>query len=69
MIGTRKTNEDGSYVCNVTETISFNDDGTKAYSDIVGNGTKNIMSTAADGTVTIEAHYFTYIKTPELLLR
>lgn len=65
LIGTRKTNEDGSYVCNVTETISFNDDGTKAYSDIVGNGTKNIMSTAADGTVTIEAHYFTYIKTPE----
>lgn len=65
LIGTRKTNEDKSYICTVIETVSFNDDGTEAYSDMVENGTKNILVTAEDGTVTIEAHYFTYTKTPE----
>lgn len=66
LIGTRKTNEDGSYVCTVIETVSFSDDGTKAYSNLVENGTRNIMSTASeDGTVTIEAHYFTYTKTSD----
>ena len=47
------------------ETVTFNPEGTEAYSNLIDNGNTNIMSTADDGTVTISAHYFTYTKTPE----
>lgn len=43
------------------ETVTFNTDGTKAYSDQIGGGTTNIMSTA-NGVTTITAKYFTYTK-------
>lgn len=43
------------------ETVTFNTDGTKAYSDQIGNGTTNIMSTV-NGVTTIAAKYFTYTK-------
>ena len=55
LIGTRK----GTY--EVLEEVTFNSDGTKAYSDILTPGT-NIMTTASDGSVKIEAYYFTYTK-------
>lgn len=47
----------------VMECVSFNEEGTKAYSDQIGED--NIMETSTDGTVTINAFYFTYTKTPE----
>lgn len=59
LIGTRKGTSE------ILETVTFNEDGTKAYSDKVENGEKNIMTTADDGTVIITAFYFTYTKTPE----
>ena len=43
------------------ETVTFNADGTAAYSDVLGE-TTNIMTTDTDGTVTIAAQYFTYTK-------
>lgn len=43
------------------ETVTFNADGTAAYSDQIGGGTTNIMSTA-NGVTTIAAKYFTYTK-------
>lgn len=43
------------------EKVTFNADGTAAYSDQIGNGTTNIMSTA-NGVTTIAAKYFTYTK-------
>lgn len=58
LIGTR------SGESNVLETVTFNDEGTKAYSDLINDGTENIMKVGTDGTVTITAHYFTYTKTP-----
>ena len=59
LIGTRKGTSD------TLETVTFSDDGTSAYSSEVDNSATNIMTTASDGTVIIEAHYFTYTKTPE----
>ena len=53
MIGTRKGTSPP------LETVTFNEAGTEAYSDKL-NG--NIMTTDADGNVTIEAQYFTYTK-------
>ena len=53
----------GTY--DVMEHVSFNEDGTEAYSDQIGEGKTNIMTTSDDGTVTINAFYFTYTKTPE----
>lgn len=44
----------------VLEKITFNEDGTAAYSDQLGG--ENIMTTAADGSVVIKAKYFTYTK-------
>lgn len=49
----------------VMEAVTFNTDGTEAYSDQADNGQTNIMTVASDGTVIIEAFYFTYMKTPE----
>ena len=46
----------------VIEEVRFNDDGTAAYSNRIDEGTRNIMSVAQDGTVVIEAEYFTYEK-------
>lgn len=43
------------------ETVTFNTDGTEAYSDQIGGGATNIMSTA-NGVTTIAAKYFTYTK-------
>ena len=62
LIGTRKTNADGTEVVDVLETITFNEDGTAAYSNLESG---NIMTIESDGTVIIEAFYFTYIGTPE----
>lgn len=59
LIGTRKGTSE------ILETVTFNDYGTEAHSDKVENGEKNIMTTTDDGTVIIEAFYFTYTKTPE----
>ena len=54
LIGTRKgTSQD-------IETVTFNADGTEAYSNLIDDGKTNILSTATDGTVTIAAYYFTY---------
>lgn len=57
LIGTRKgTSQD-------IETVTFNADGTEAYSNLVFNedgSKKNILDIAADGTITITAKYFTY---------
>lgn len=58
-IGTRKGTS------TVLETVTFNESGTEAYSNMIGEGETNILSTAADGTVTITGFYFTYTKTPE----
>ena len=58
MIGTRTGDS------NVLETVTFNADGTQAYSSVLGE-TKNIMTTEADGSVTIAAQYFTYTKDTE----
>lgn len=55
-IGTRKGTS------TTLETVSFNADGTQAYSSLIDNGATNIMTTAADGSVTIAAKYFTYTK-------
>lgn len=53
LIGTRKGTS------TILETVTFNNDGTEAYSDqFVGN----IMSTDTDGNVVIAAQYFTYTK-------
>lgn len=43
------------------ETVTFNEDGTEAYSNQIGGGKTNIMSTA-NGVTTIAAKYFTYTK-------
>ena len=43
------------------ETVTFNTDGTAAYSDQIDGGTTNIMSTV-NGVTTIAAKYFTYTK-------
>lgn len=59
LIGTRKGTSD------TLETVTFSDDGTSAYSSEVDHSATDIMTTAPDGTVIIEAHYFTYTKTPE----
>lgn len=54
-IGTRKgTSQD-------IEVVTFNADGTEAYSNVIGAGV-NIMTTTSDGTVVIAAKYFTYTK-------
>lgn len=42
------------------ETVTFSADGTQAFSDKLGGS--NIMTIGSDGTVTISALYFTYIK-------
>lgn len=55
LIGTRKGDS------TVMETVTFNKDGTQAYSSVLGE-TTNIMTTDADGMVTIAAQYFTYTK-------
>lgn len=55
LIGTR------TGISSTLETVSFNADGTQAYSSVLGE-TKNIMTTEADGSVTIAAQYFTYTK-------
>lgn len=47
------------------EVVTFNDEGTAAYSDQIGDGNTNIMTTGSDGTVVIEAFYFTYTKTKD----
>ena len=57
LIGTRK---DNTYT--VLETVTFNADGTEAYSS---EKEGNILSTSTDGTVTIDGFYFDYVKTPE----
>ena len=59
LIGTRKGTSE------TLETVTFNEDGTEAYSNLVENETKNILTTTEDGKVTIEAHYYTYTKTLE----
>lgn len=46
------------------EKVTFNQDGTEAYSTLKGED-NNIMDIADDGTVTINAEYFTYTKTPD----
>lgn len=56
LIGTRK-----GVPPTVLETVTFNEAGTQAYSDVLGE-TTNIMTTDTDGTVTIAAQYFTYTK-------
>lgn len=56
LIGTRKGTSQN------IETVTFNADGTVATSDKKDG---NILRTEADGTVVIEALYFTYTKTPE----
>ncbi|MEE1038802.1 MAG: glycoside hydrolase family 88 protein [Eubacterium sp.] len=57
LIGERK----GTY--DVLEYVSFNEDGTAAYSDMVGYGETNIMTIdETSGEVTIDAMYFTYTK-------
>lgn len=43
------------------ETVTFNTDGTQAFSDKLGDN-NNIMAIEPDGTVTISALYFTYTK-------
>ena len=48
----------------VLETVTFNENGTEAYSSVLGEA-KNIMTTEADGSVTIAAQYFTYTKDTE----
>ena len=55
LIGTRKGTS------TMLETVTFNADGTAAYSSVLGK-TTNIMTTDTDGTVTITAQYFTYTK-------
>ncbi len=54
LIGTRK----GTY--NTVETVSFNEDGTEAYSSVLGED--NILTVNSDGTVKIDAYTFTYTK-------
>ncbi len=44
------------------EVVTFNAEGTEAYSSLKGEGV-NIMSTDSEGVVTISANYFTYKKT------
>ncbi len=53
LIGTRKGTSQA------IETVTFNPDGTEAYSNLVENGTVNIM-TISNGVVYIDAHYFNY---------
>jgi len=60
LIGLRKIKADGLYVESLVERVTFNEDGSAATSNLLEAA--NIMSTA-DGTVTIEAKYFTYKKT------
>lgn len=55
LIGTRKGTS------TTLETVTFNENGTEAYSDQLGTN-NNIMTTDADGSVTIAAQYFTYTK-------
>lgn len=55
LIGTRKGTS------STLETVYFNENGTEAYSNVLGE-TTNIMTTDTDGTVTIAAQYFTYTK-------
>ena len=56
LIGTRK--DEGTPL----ETVSFSNDGQQAFSDKVENGSRNIMTSAPDGSVTIAAQSFTYTK-------
>ncbi len=56
LIGTRKGTS------TFYETVTFGADGTKAYSSVKGEGV-NIMTINDDGSVIIEAEYFTYTKT------
>lgn len=65
LIGKRKVDDEGNPIKEVLETVTFNAAGTEAYSNRVENGTKNILSTANDGTVTIKAQTFTYKKDTE----
>ncbi len=70
-IGIAPTIEVNSYALNSSgnrtgtptalEIVTFNTDGTLAYSNVLGSS-KNIMSTS-NGTTTISAKYFTYTKT------
>ncbi len=46
------------------ETVTFSADGTVAYSSVKGEGV-NIMTINDDGSVIIEADYFTYTKTAD----
>ena len=55
LIGTRKGTS------TTLETVTFNENGTEAYSDQLGTN-NNIMTTDTDGSVTITAQYFTYTK-------
>ena len=48
----------------VLETVTFSDDGTKAYSSVLG-ATKNIKTNNSDGSVKIDAYYFTYTKSAD----
>ena len=43
------------------EIVTFNADGTEAYSSVIGEGV-NILSTDSEGNITISAQYFTYTK-------
>ena len=45
----------------VEETVTFNETGTAAYSNLIDNGERNILSTE-DGVTTISAMNFTYTK-------
>ena len=47
------------------EIVSFNNEGTEAYSTLIDNGETNIMTIAEDGAITINAKYFTYTKTKD----
>ncbi len=49
----------------ILETITFNEAGTEAYSSLNDDGV-NIMVTS-DGVTTIDAHTFTYTRTPKLV--
>lgn len=59
LIGTRQKDENGEEIFESLENVTFNDDGTEAFSDMVDGGETNILSTE-DGVTTISGHYFTY---------
>ena len=61
LIGTRKTDADGNYSFTLIETVTFNQDGTEAYSNLLGEN-NNIMTVSADGSAVIAAKHFTYTR-------